>query len=421
MRLATLMRSGLAGGLADQAVVSLGNFGLNILLARQLNEHGYGVFSLILSMALLLNALHQALITFPLSVDAAPAEPGRLPYLLCVASLLTFIVAAIFVVPMAGAALGAGQPALAPLACLYLLAWQLQEVWRRGLLARARYGAALANDAMRYLAPLLLLALWSRDAPLSLQGVFALLFLLSLAMAAGLLPSMLREFPAAKAALAAEIRRHWKLAAPLLLANLLAAFSNQWFLWLLAAGHDVASAGALVAVTNIVAFSQPLMFGLENVMVPEIARRREGLSFGALRALLARRLLAAFALTVPVFVAVLIWPEAILRLVYGTGKSYGQYAPALRLMALAYMTYLAGFSLSATLRGYRRAGDVLRMNFYSALLGVTFGSWLIFRDGVTGACLAALLCGSLRVIIGCYFVNRLRELTVPEHDEIVAA
>jgi O-antigen/teichoic acid export membrane protein len=236
-----------------------------------------------------------------------------------------------------------------------------------------------------------------------------------------LLAPSLRQFTAARKALAAEIRRHWHLAAPLLLANLLAAFSNQWFLWLLAAGHDVASAGALVAVSNIVAFSQPLMFGLENVLVPEIARRRVAMNFGALTALLGRRLLAVFALTLPVFLAVLIWPEAILRLVYGAHKSYSQYALALRLMALAYMTYLAGFSLSATLRGYRRAGDVLRMNFHSALLGLSLGTWLVLRDGVTGACLAALLCGALRVAIGCYFVNRLRELTVPERDEIVAA
>src|ERR1700761_250332 len=77
-----LRRSGLVGGLTDQAIASLGNFAFNVLLARSFSEHDYGAFALILSVVLFLNTLHQAFVTFPLSVEAAAGTAQRLNYFL---------------------------------------------------------------------------------------------------------------------------------------------------------------------------------------------------------------------------------------------------------------------------------------------------------------------------------------------------
>ena len=402
------------GVLTDQAIVSAGNFGLNILLARSFSENDYGAFAFLLSFILFLNSLHQALVTFPLSVQGASAPPQRLNYLLAVATSLTLLEAALFIPVIGGASLSAHRSMLLLPVFLFMLAWQLQEVWRRALIARARHLGALTSDSLRYVAPLAAVALIAWFRLLSLPLVFLLLMIASLIAAWPLLPRLLAEHDSVRRNLRHELRAHWRLAAPVLGANLLAAFSTQWFLWLLTWGHGLASSAALVALANILGFSSPVMFGLESILVPEIARHKIGLSFRNLITLLARRALVGSALVAPFFVMVMIWPAQLLQLFYGAHKSYAQFALALQVLAAVYVTYLIAYVLSATLRGYRASGAVLKMQFYPALMSVTLGTWLALSFGVTGACFAALAAGSLRVAMGWYHVRRLRELISPE-------
>jgi O-antigen/teichoic acid export membrane protein len=409
-----MKRLSFLGVLTDQAVVSAGNFGLNILLARSFSEADYGAFAFLLSFILFLNSLHQAFVTFPLSVQGASAPPQQLNYLLALAVSLTLLEAMLFLPVIGGASLSAHRPMLFLPVFLFMLAWQLQEVWRRALIARARHLGALASDSLRYVAALAVVAPIAWFRLLSLPLVFLLLIIASLIAAWPLLPRLLAEHESVRRNLGRELRAHWQLASPVLSANLLAAFSTQWFLWLLAWGHGLASSAVLVALANILGFSSPVMFGLENILVPEIARQKDSLSFRGLIELVARRALAGGALVAPFFVIVMIWPAQLLHLFYGAHKSYGQFTLALQLLAAAYVTYLIAYVLSATLRGYRATGAVLKMQLYPALLGATLGTWLTLSFGVTGACSAALAAGSLRVAIGWYHVGRLRALTAPE-------
>jgi O-antigen/teichoic acid export membrane protein len=401
------------GVLTDQAIVSAGNFGLNILLARSFSENDYGAFAFLFSFILFLNSLHQAFVTFPLSVQGASAPPQRMNYLLTLAAFLTLVEAALFLPVIAGASLSAHRPMLLLPVFLFMLAWQLQEVWRRALISRARHLGALASDSLRYIAALAAIALIAWFRLLSLPLVFLLLVTASLIAAWPLLPRLLAKHDSVRGNLGRELRAHWRLAAPVLGANLLAAFSTQWFLWLLAWGHGLASSAALVALANILGFSSPVMFGLESILVPEIARQKDSLNFRGLIELVARRALAGGALVAPFFVIVMIRPAQLLQLFYGAHKSYAQFTLALQLLAAAYVTYLIAYVLSATLRGYRASSAVLKMQLYPALMGVTLGTWLTLSFGVTGACLAALAAGLLRVAIGWHHVARLRELTVP--------
>jgi O-antigen/teichoic acid export membrane protein len=409
------------GGFADQAIVSLGNFALNITLARSFAEHEYGVFSLILSFALFLNTLHQAFVAYPLSVQGARAEGAHLKNLLAGAGMLTFLEALLFLPVIAGAAVSVHRISLLPLACMFLLSWQLQEVYRRGLLARARFGAAMGSDLVRYIATFAAVLVIGRFAPLSLQSVFLVLVAGSLFASWPLFSAMIAGFSVALANIKREFRDHWRLAAPVLGANMLAALSTQWFLWLLAWGRDLSSSATLVALANVVAFSSPIMFGIENILVPEIARHRDNMTFERLASLLSKRAFVCFALVAPFFGVLILWPDKALHLFYGHHKTYAEYAFALRLLALAYATYLASYIFSAALRGYGATAAVFKMQLYPALFSVTFGTWLTLEYGVNGACFAALVAGVLRVAIGYYFVNALRELTVQNRDVIVAS
>ncbi len=414
-----LLRSNLAGGLADQAVVSLGNFGLNIVLARTFSVNEYGVYSVILSFILFLNSLHQALITYPLSVRGAPAEKTRYDYLICVAAVLTPL-GALICFPVLGAAVfSVKHLALLPVACCALLAWQLQEVNRRGALARARYAAAIASDVIRYFGTLGVVIVLS--ASLTIERVFVVLIVSSILAAWPIMASVLRNFLSAVEGIRQEIGIHWRMAAPLLGASLLVAFSTQWFLWLLAWKQGPGGSAILVALANVAAISSPVMFGVENIMVPEIARLRTSLTFPDLMRLLRYRSLVCGALVAPLFLLIVIFPDTVLRLFYGHAAPYAQFTEALRVLTGAYVCYLVSTILSAALRGYQSSETVFKMQLYPALLGVTVGSWLTWEFGVMGACTASLLAGLLRAGTGLYFVLRLRELTVPVSNAIVAS
>lgn len=397
---------GLLGGVADQGIVSLGNFALNVILARSLPAAEYGLFSVALSFLLFFNTLHQALVTYPLSVRGAAAQPADASRLLAVAAFLTPLVALACLPVLVGGLLSTGNVGLCPLAFAALLAWQLQDVARRGALARARYRAAIVTDVIRYLAPAaVLLALAGQ---IGIKGAF---LLIAISSAAGLLPSLgtigAGAGPALRS-LKSELAVHWKLAAPVLGANLLAALSVQWFLWLLAWRDDPGGAALLVALSNIVAIANPVIFGIENVLVPEVARNQSSLTFDGLMRLMSQRGLACAGLIGPAFLLVLAFPDKAVRLFYGAGTPYAGQTLDLRLLVSAYVCILAAFIFSAVLRGYRDSGAVLRMQLYPALFGLTAGSWLTWHYGVTGACVSALLAGLLRAGAGFQSVLRLR-------------
>lgn len=395
----------LLGGLADQGIVSLGNFALTVILARGLPAAEYGLFSVALSFLVFFNSLHQALVTYPLSVRSAAAPPEDAPRLLAVAALLTPLVALACLPVLIGGLISTGNLGLCPLAFTALLIWQLQETGRRSALAHAAYRTVLLSDVMRYATPAA--ALLALTGALGVRSAFLLIAAASLI---GLLPflgDMAKGAGPALRSVKAEIVTHWRLAAPVLGANLLAALSVQWFLWLLAWCGDPGGAALLVALSNIVGVANPVIFGAENVLVPEVARARAQLTSAGLLRLIGHRGLLCLALIGPLFLLILAFPERAARLFYGAATPYADHAFDLRLLVGAYLCVLAAFLFSAALRGYHASGAVFRMQLYPALFGLTLGSWLTWRHGVSGACLAALLAGLLRAGVGFRSVLRL--------------
>lgn len=397
---------GLVGGLADQAIVSLGNFALTVLLARALPAADYGEFSVALSFILFFNTLHQALVIYPLSVRGAAARAEEFPPLAGAALLLTPVFALAFLPALGVGLVSVARPEWLPLAFLALLTWQWQEVARRGLLARGRFVPAVLIDLVRYFG--------TAGAVLALPGitcakVFLLIAANSLLATLPFLPGGWRAAAPAIRVLRAELSFHWRMAAPVLGASLLTALSVQWFLWLLAWQGRPDGAAELVALANIVSIANPLILGIENILVPEVARLREGLDFSAMLRLVARRGLLCAGLITPFFIAILLFPEQAARLFYGAATPYAGQAGSLRMLVAAYVTTLAAAIFGSVLRGYRASGALFRMQLYPALVGLTLGSWLTWRHGVPGACLAALLAGAVRAGAGFRFLLSLRE------------
>src|SRR5687767_3370998 len=75
---AALLRSRGGWALADQGVVSAGNFITGVLLVRNLEKVEYGVYFLIFGVLQFLHSLHQSLVTYPLSVRGAVSDQDDL-------------------------------------------------------------------------------------------------------------------------------------------------------------------------------------------------------------------------------------------------------------------------------------------------------------------------------------------------------
>lgn len=392
------------GGLLDQAVVSFGNFALSLVLARTLPASAYGTFVAILSFVLLFNLIHQAAVTYPLSIAAAGADPEHCRALLGKAVLSTTVVSLILLVPLGIAMASLGLIRVLPIVFLTMLAWQMQETLRRGLLAQERFSRTIFQDGVRYLGPLIALSFLPR--PLAIEDVFLLMLGASLL---AILPQITQlRWPrmAGIESFKQSAIADWTMASPAVGANLLAAFSTQWYLWILAWHHDVLGTATLAALANIAALTSPIMLGIENILVPEVARRRQ-LPFDKMLDHLRGRSLSCVALVLPIYAGILLFPVESLRLVYGHATIYAAYPQALRVLVLAYSTYLANAILSATLRGYCAGRAVFLMQAYPAAFGLVVGGWLTITWGLEGACVAALLTGLLRAAFGVHYLFTL--------------
>ncbi|HEY2008178.1 MAG TPA: hypothetical protein VGH23_04260 [Rhizomicrobium sp.] len=405
-----ILRSNLTTGLADQAMVSFGNFALSVSLAHILPVAEFGIYSVTLSFLLFFNTLHQAFIIYPLSVHTAGTPPRKHAHLLGVAVLLTLPCALPFTVILGAVLWSIGRLSLLPVASAALLAWQLQEVFRRSLIVRNHLMSAILIDGVRYLGPLIVVLVFSSR--IDVTDAYLAIALLSIVSVLPLVGISWRP-EAALHKISRELSDHWRLAMPVLGANLLAVFSTQWFLWLLAWRHTPDTAASLVALTNVVAIASPVMLGAENILVPEIARTRHRLTFIDLMRVVGRYCLFCVALVTPFFLAIAVFPQQVLGLIYGHSSPYTMHIVALEMLAGAYVCLILSYILAATLRGYRTGAAVFSMQLYPAILGLTLGSWLTIHFGLNGAALASLLASLLRAAMGCFHVLRLRGETAP--------
>ena len=368
----------------DQGVVSLGSFLLGLILARSLPPAEHGVYALVWSALLFLRGFHTSLVTYPLSVDWAKTEPGKLNALVGGSLALTI---ALGLPLMAGAAVAAvivGRPGLVPWAMGALLAGHFQETTRRALMAGLRHRATVLGDSVSYLGQVAGLWAVASSRRLSVEAAFAAMALTSLV--AGFIQLRQLGAPAFETrVLRALAARWWELGRWLLLATLLSVFTIQVFPWTVGLVRGPAEAGQYQAAANLLGATHPVLFGLGNLLVPAVAQARVcgGLS-ASWRVARWYGLLGAV-LLVPYFGVLWVWPGEVLRLVYGTGSPYMALETEVRLFALAYATIYIGQLAGALLLGLEQSRASFWVTAACAAASVVAGMPLAAGYGVDGA------------------------------------
>jgi O-antigen/teichoic acid export membrane protein len=407
--------------LIDQGVISLGNFALNVLLARHLAAADYGTFALFLGAIFALRAIDYSLISYPLSVQVCEASgdehAGLLGNTVLLAAALSVGLLALLVLGVG--VLGAWD-ILLPAGLCYLC-WQLQETMRRCLLANFRYRAAVPGDAASYVGQAVLIGVLACMDSLTLASA---LYLMSAAFVTGALVHAVKlQFARPDIANARVLSREYFSLGKWSLINCeLDLLSVQLFAWTLAAVAGAAATAPFQAALNIAGLMNPIVFGIGNA-IPQAAAQAY-LSGGVAGAARVARGYILFGL--PPILAIcaggLLAPELLLRLLYGGGSPYIVASLSVQLLVVAGGVGYIADMICGMLLGVQWG----RLAFKVKVVGIAaafFALPLIITLGVVGACLALAIANLVRVTGAMIAIAWLltRESREHDHQAVIAA
>ncbi|MDI3340504.1 MAG: oligosaccharide flippase family protein [Sphaerobacter sp.] len=393
-------------GIADQGLISGGNFVTMVLLARTLGGAGFGVFTLVYTILTQAYVFQTALVTQPHNVLGATCR-GE-PYVryttatavwqaayagLCAALALLAALAARLAFP-------AWTPLLVALAGA-LLGWQLQEFARRVLYTEGRLGAAFASDVVRYGLQVGSLALLWRLGRLT--GPVALGALATAAAVAAALGWWQIRGSLGRALDTDAIRRNWDFGKWLAAGGGASWLSDGAYLYLAAALLGAHAAGLLRAAEVLFGPLRALMAFVTTILPIRFARARGVGGEAALRG----QLKSAYRLVIPlvgIYGALMaLAARPALALVYG--DEYLDGVAVLAWYAAYLLAIYAGDLVAAALkaRGHSRplfAGQMV------GLVAIPVGWLLVLAFGVEGAVLAMTL--SAVLVLTAYWHAFLR-------------
>ena len=343
----------LGWALADQMVVSGGNFLTAVLLARHLGLSEFGVFALVWMAVQFAGGIQHALITSPLmSIGSKRTGWGDEAHLGALLVQQGVFVGCAMVASFVGVILfdllaGGSVRLHLPLACA-AGAGLLQDFVRRVLFARERAAEAAANDAVCYIGRLVVLVPFVvSSAPLGTAGALWIIAGTSAVAAAwGLVVFRHARFQAVASMDVAV--RHWQSARWLVPSTLLQWTSGNLFLIATAPMLGTGAVGAIRAVQNLFGLTHILLQGLENFLPPRTAAMLEADGEAGVARHLGRWSGFCLVLAAAFGLVAVIWAEVWLSLFYGH-----EFATYGALMGWYAVIYLATFAIFPLRIGFR--------------------------------------------------------------------
>ncbi len=383
---------------ANQGIVSLSNFLLNIQFARGLVSADYGVIALLLGAMLAMMVVNYSLLNYPLSVRIHQCEPEDLPEVLgsiaslsaCLALLLGGILALVLLLFDRGD--------LLPAAVLCYLAWESHQTLRRFLFANFRYRSAVIGDITAYGGNLLSVAILSATGILRLDTALY-------AMTAG--------FIAGAAVHAAHLtfrRSTWNatikrareflaLGAWSLATQETHALRVQLVPWAIAISVGSAAVAVYQAALNIANLTNPILMGMANVMPQAVAQARISNGVTGAWTVARKYILLGLVCLIICSAPAILWPDFLLQVLYGADSPYRDEALTLQILVLAWVIHLAGELIVLTLLGMEAGRSAMAVNLGALAAAAIVTIPLVVTFGVFGACLALLIANLVRLPI----------------------
>jgi O-antigen/teichoic acid export membrane protein len=391
--------------LADQAVVSLGTFLINVLLARTLELTDFGIFALINGILLTLQIFTASLLYYPVSVRLGVASERQRPGLTGASFALTAIACAPLCAALAVVIVALGRAELLLPALLYLTLWQVLEAARRNLMALLRHRDAVLGDAISYLGQSAVVGGLAAHGSLTLANAFYAMALTS-ALAAIIQIRLLTIAWPGVGPLYRTALNFWAIGSWSLANNLVSILRVQIFPWILTGLHGPAAVATFQAAFNVANLVNPVSIGLCNI-IPQVAAKAH--AQGKRQAWLAARPFVLLGVP-PTFLycgVALVFPELILRVMYGAGSPYLDATVPVRLMITAWLISYAADMTCSYLHGVEAAKTAFYVNALGAAAAVILAFPLTTAFGLIGSAVAFPIAGAVRLLASQILLTRI--------------
>ena len=354
-------------GVADQALSSLTNFGLAVVLARGLTAEGFGAASITFAVYVLVLNVSRSLTSEPLTVRHSRQDRTEWAGPAAAALGAELVIGLITAAGLLVVALWVGGPSGGALAALAITmpGLLLQDGWRFAFFATGRPRAAFMNDLLWLVFMILTLAVaLAGGSPEPWPYVLAWGLAGAMAGIAGI--AQARLLPAPRRTVA-WFRTNRDLATRYAAESIVLAGSSQLRLVIVGVVGGLAMAGALRAGQVIMNALNPLSYGLQLTAVPEavaIARRDRG----RLTRYVARLAIGLGAVSLLWGVAVWLIPSGLGQALFGaTWDEAHSTIPGQTIVVVA-----SGLSAGAIvgLRALAAAGHSLRARILSSIIGL---------------------------------------------------
>ena len=392
--------------LLDQGAISAGNFVTTILLARGLAAEVYGIYALLFGTILFLNNIHAALITYPLCVLGAETDEFTLRRFASRSLSMTALISVGELFILSLICLGVHRPHLILPVFAATIAWQFQESMRSVFVARIEQRRALLGDAVSYLGQASvvgLLLLFDRP---SLDQVFWIIAATSVA-AFGIQAIQSRVAPSLIFPERSLLLGFWKLGGWSLLGKVAGFFTLQALPWILAFRSGPSGAARFQVLLNILAVSNPILFGINSLVISTVARERRASGLRHSLSVGLQSIKHAMLLIVPYFAIVALVPELFLIAFYGRHSPYLDEKPLLRLFAAAYLFEAASLFGGSFLAGWAEAKALFSLQFWGMAAAIVLALPMIFIWGLPGAVGGLVIINFTRASRSWYEVWRL--------------
>lgn len=309
----------------DQALVSLSNFGVTIVVGRILGPEGFGIFTLVWSVALFLNVVQQSFFVAPMLTLSSKYEGNeRSKYFGSVLALQSAFAISSMILLVLGFEIGVlgdffspkVNQTILPLACACFF-YQMQEFIRRMLQATARSVAALLCDVTTYGLQIAMLSwlLLNKQA-----GMASIFWMLAATWMAGCVffVTVRGQIEFSKAAVTMAMGVHFSFGGSLALANLFMWFSGYGSLYAVAAQLSPAAVGNIRAAMNVVAPFNVLAVGIQIFLSIEAAQVYRLHGMQAMTRLLRNYAVGFMLVCVPLGLVLWIWARPLVRALLGS-------------------------------------------------------------------------------------------------------
>jgi O-antigen/teichoic acid export membrane protein len=382
--------------LLDQGLVSFASFMATVLIARFCSQHELGVYTLGISVLLIVIEVQTAVVATPYMVFSPRADADELLHYSgssLVIQLGLSTVAAISFAALAGALLLAGDtdgiaPVMLMLSCV-AIPILLREYIRRVSFARLDAEAAIALDALVVVLQIGGLIVVAGAGLLSAVWAF-LIAGTSCAIAATVWTAQNRRYFVFRASrVGSDFSMNWNFGKWVLGSGIMWSVGMSLYPWLLAVLHGTEAAGIWGACLGILAIGTIPMMGVQNYLGPQISTVYAAHGNEAVHAFANKAAVTFGAVLIPIAIVLAIFGDWLLTAVYST--SYSGHGSVVAVLAVNLVISAAAFCFSRTLFVRERADLDCWINVIPIVVLLTLGVWLTGVLGPLGAAFSMLL------------------------------